>query len=187
MPLDLGAVRPDFLVAAGYKWLLGPYTLGFLYVAPDWHQGYPIEHNWITREGSEDFAGLVQYHDRFQPGARRYDMGEVSNFGLLPAGIESLRQLLTWGIPEIYETLSVRTATIAARAQDLGLTSVPGELRAGHYLGLRFGAAVPAGLPARLAEAKVHVSVRGNALRVTPHLWNSGEDVERLLRLLAEP
>jgi selenocysteine lyase/cysteine desulfurase len=186
MPLDLASVRPDFLVAATYKWLLGPYTLGFLYVAPKWHDGYPIEHNWITREGSEDFTSLVQFRDRFQQGARRYDMGEVSNFGSLPAAIESLRQLLTWGVPEIYRTLGVGTATIAARAADLGLTSVPGELRAGHYLGIRFGAAVPTGLPARLAEAKVYVSVRGNALRVTPHLWNSAQDVERLLTLLAE-
>jgi len=186
MPLDLAAVRPDFLVAAAYKWLLGPYTLGFLYVAPHRHQGTPIEQNWITREGSEDFAGLVQYHDRFQPGARRYDMGEVSNFGILPVAIESLRQLLAWGVPEIYRSLGLRTAAIAAGALDCGLTAVPADLRAGHYLGLRFSAGVPAGLAARLADAKIHVSVRGNALRVTPHLWNSGEDVERLLRQLSE-
>ena len=186
MPLDLAAVRPDFLVAATYKWLLGPYTLGFLYVAPHRHEGAPIEQNWITRDGSEDFAALVQYHDRFQPGARRYDMGEVSNFGMLPVAIESLRQLLAWGVPEIYQSLGLRTAAIAAGARECGLTAVPADLRAGHYLGLRFGAGVPAGLAARLAEAKIHVSVRGNALRVTPHLWNSGEDVERLLRQLSE-
>ena len=184
MPLDLGAVRPDFLVAAGYKWLLCPYSVGFLYVAPHRREGQPIEYNWIAREGSEDFAGLVRYRDGFQPGARRYDVGEMSNFGLLPAAIASLRQILVWNVPGIYHTLSARGAEIAARAADLGLNAVPADRRAGHYLGLRFPRGIPAGLPARLAEAKVYASVRGTALRVTPHLWNTDEDVERLFQVL---
>ncbi|HKB49188.1 MAG TPA: aminotransferase class V-fold PLP-dependent enzyme, partial [Ktedonobacterales bacterium] len=59
-PLSVGEVRPDFLVAATYKWLLGPYSMGFLYAAPEWRDGRPLEFNWIAREGSEDFAGLVK-------------------------------------------------------------------------------------------------------------------------------
>lgn len=43
-PLDLARVQPDFLVAVGYKWLLGPYGLGYLYVAPKWREcGIPLE------------------------------------------------------------------------------------------------------------------------------------------------
>lgn len=188
MPFDVAAVRPDFLVAAAYKWLLGPYTAGFLYVAPERQAGRPLEHNWIAREGSEDFAGLVLYCDRFQPGARRYDMGEVSNFALLPPAIVALRQLLSWGVGAIYETLSARAAEIAAPAAALGLGSVPAERRAGHYLGLRFPAGLPPGLPERLAAAKVYASVRGSSLRVTPHLWTTDQDVGRLFRVLgSEP
>ena len=186
MPLDLAAVLPDFLVAAAYKWLLGPYTVGFLYAAPRWHHGRPIEHNWIARMGSEDFSGLVRYEERFQAGARRYDMGEVSNFALLPVAIASLRQLLQWGVPNVYQTLSARVAEIAGRASELGLGAVPGHLRAGHYLGLRFSAGMPEGLAAALSYAKVYVSVRGSALRVTPHLWNTDADVERLVGVLRE-
>ncbi len=47
LPLDVAEVRPDFLVAAGYKWLMGPYSLGYLYVAPRWRTGRPLEHNWL--------------------------------------------------------------------------------------------------------------------------------------------
>jgi len=96
-PLDVSEVRPDFLVCAAYKWLLGPYSLGFLYVGEDYREGTPIEHNWISREGSEDFAGLVEYTDAYGPGARRYDVGERSNFVLLPMANEALRRILTWG------------------------------------------------------------------------------------------
>src|ERR1041385_5918195 len=111
-------------------------------------------------------------------------MGVCSTFGLPPVAIASLRQLLGWGVPDIYRTLSDRAGTIAARAAELGVGSVLADRRAGHYLGLRFPAGVPAVLPGRLADAKVYASVRGSALRVTPHLWNTDEDVERLIEVL---
>jgi selenocysteine lyase/cysteine desulfurase len=68
VPLDLAAARPDYLVAVGYKWLLGPFALGYLYVAERHRDGVPLEENWISRLGSEDFAGLVDYQERYQPG-----------------------------------------------------------------------------------------------------------------------
>jgi len=66
LPLDVKRVDADFVGVAGYKWLLGPYSLGFLYVAPRWQRGRPIEHNWIARKDSEDFAGLVNYSHDFK-------------------------------------------------------------------------------------------------------------------------
>jgi selenocysteine lyase/cysteine desulfurase len=186
LPFDVRAVDPDFMVAASYKWLLGPYSLGFLYVAPRHQQGRPLEHNWIVRAGSENFAGLVNYRDEMQPGARRFDVGERSNFALMPMAIAALQQLASWTVPAIGETLGVITATIAERAATFGLRAAPAALRAPHYLGLRFLDGIPSGLPERLAAAKVHVSVRGDAMRVTPHLYNNEADVERLLRVLAQ-
>jgi selenocysteine lyase/cysteine desulfurase len=67
LPFDLAAVRPDFLTTACYKWLLGPYSTGFLYVAPHRRDGHPLEEHWLGREGSEDFARLIDYRDAYQP------------------------------------------------------------------------------------------------------------------------
>lgn len=187
LPLHLAAVRPDFLVAAGYKWLLGPYSLGYLYVAEQHLEGRPIEFNWITREGAEDFSSLVRYREGFRPGARRFDVGEVSNFTLTPMARAGLGQLLDWGVEEIHASLSSLTGRLADAAVDLGLDVAPPGYRAGHYLGIRFPEGVPSPLVARLREAHIHVSVRGNALRVTPHLYNTEGDLDRLLHFLAEP
>jgi selenocysteine lyase/cysteine desulfurase len=184
LPFDLAAIRPDYLACAGYKWLLGPYSTGYLYVAPRWQDGRPLEHNWIARVGSEDFSGLVDYQDGYQPGARRFDVGERANFGLMPAAIAGLEQLLHWGQPATIETLSARTAQIAERARGLGLSALPAQLRAGHFLGLRFAGGVPAGLPGQLAQERVYVSLRGDSLRVTPHLYNNDADVDRLFEVL---
>lgn len=184
LPLDVRRVQPDFLVCAGYKWMLGPYSLGFLYVDPKYHGGAALEHNWIVRARSEDFSGLVDYRDAYQPGARRFDMGERSNFALMPQAIAAMRQILEWGVENIYATLSARNAAIAARARTLGLDSISQGLRAGHFLGLRFASGVPDGLGQRLEAENIHVSVRGAAMRVTPHLYNTDADIDRFFAVL---
>ena len=69
-------------------------------------------------------------------------------------------------------------------ARAIGLGSQPAQLRAGHFLGLRFAQGVPPGLLDVLAREKVYVSVRGSSVRVTPHLYNTDADVERLFTAL---
>ena len=184
MPLDFAAVRPDFAVAACYKWLMGPYGIGMLYVDPRHHGGRPIEHNWINRAGSEDFARLVDYRDDFQPGARRFDMGEKSNAPLLMGAGVGIDFLMEFGIEVIAQELARRTEAIAGKAHALGLTSAPIGTRAPHFLSLGFPEVVPDGLTERLAERQVHVSLRGSSLRVTPHLYNTARDSEVLLDTL---
>lgn len=184
LPFAIGDVQPDFVVAAAYKWLLGPYATGFLYAAPHRRDGRPLEQGWMARAGSEDFARLIDYQAGYQRGARRYDMGEAPNFGLLPMTCAAIEQLLAWGVDEIQATLRAKTEAIAARAAPLGLRASDPTLRAGHFLGLSFKDAAPPGLPERLAAAGVHISQRGRSLRVTPHLYNDAEDEDRLIAAL---
>jgi selenocysteine lyase/cysteine desulfurase len=183
-PLDVSEVQPDYLVSAAYKWLLGPYSLGFLYVSEAYREAVPIEHNWISREGSENFARLVEYTDAYAPGARRYDVGERSNFVLLPMAIEALRQILAWGVENIAASLRVLTDCIEEEAEKLGVEAVPKSVRAGHMIGLGLGPEAPEDLAVRLAEENVFVSVRGHNLRVSPHLYNTERDVGRLFDCL---
>lgn len=184
MPFNVADIQPDFVVCASYKWLLGPYSTGFLYVAPKWQNGTPLEENWIARKGSEDFRGLVDYAFEYQPGAVRFDMGERANFHLLPMMGTAIDQLLEWGVDNIAETLTAKTSGIAKRAEALGMSSAPGHLRAGHFLGLGMPGGVPQDLLSRLAEEKIFVSVRGDSVRVTPHLYNTDTDVDRLMEAL---
>ncbi|QPC98519.1 aminotransferase class V-fold PLP-dependent enzyme [Qipengyuania soli] len=181
MPIDFAAVRPDFAVAACYKWLMGPYGIGMLYVDPKHHAGRPIEHNWINRAGSEDFSRLVDYRDDFQPGARRFDMGEKSNPPLLMGAGAAIDFLLEFGVDAIAGTLADSTEAIAAEARELGLLAAPVGNRAAHFLALEFPDGVPDGLTETLAANHVFVSLRGASLRVTPHLYNSDADREALI------
>jgi selenocysteine lyase/cysteine desulfurase len=183
-PFDVSEVRPDFLIATSYKWLLGPYGVGFMYVGEEYREGKPIEHNWINRRGSQDFSGLVAYQDAFQPGARRYDVGERSNFALLPMAAEALRQLLDWGVENVSETIGTLTDLIEEKAGELGIVKIPKERRARHMIGLMLGPDAPDDLARRLTTHNVFVSVRGESVRVSPHLYNTEEDVDRLFEVL---
>jgi selenocysteine lyase/cysteine desulfurase len=183
-PFDVSEVRPDFLVAASYKWLFGPYGVGYMYVGEEYREGKPIEHNWINRRGSEDFSGLVDYQDAFQPGARRYDVGERSNFALLPMAAEALRQLIDWGVENVSETIGTLTDLVEERAGALGIVTIPKERRARHMIGLMLGPDAPDDLATRLTTHNVYVSVRGPSVRVSPHLYNTESDVYRLFDVL---
>jgi selenocysteine lyase/cysteine desulfurase len=185
-PFDVAEVEPNFLVASAYKWLLGPYGVGFLYVGEDYRDGAPIEHNWINRRGSENFSGLVGYEDAFQPGARRYDVGERSNFVLLPMANEALRQILDWGVENVSETVGTLTDVIEEEAKKRGIEAIPAQRRARHMVGLKLGSHAPQDLAARLAREGVFVSVRGESVRLSPHLYNTAEEVDRLFAALAE-
>jgi selenocysteine lyase/cysteine desulfurase len=184
LPFSAQAVQPDFAVAASYKWLLGPYSVGLLYVAPKWHRGIPLEENWIPRANSEDFSSLILYTKEYAAGARRFDMGERSNFALLPAAVRAMRQLLEWRVPQISETVGSLNRQLANAAAELGFSSPAEPLRAPHYLALRRKEPIPKELPEMLAREKVYVSVRGTSIRVSPHVYNTPEDCERLVACL---
>ena len=180
-PFDVKEVDPDFMATVGYKWLMGPFSLGFLYVSERYWNGQPLENNWIARKQSEDFAKLVEYRDEFQPGARRYDVAQRSNFALMPMAIEGLKQVSEWGVENIAETLSGLTGKVETEAIELGLTATPADRRVSHMIGIGFREGLPNGILDKLSQENVYVSVRGNSIRVAPHVYNSERDVDKLI------
>ena len=184
MPFSVREVQPDFLIASTYKWLLGPYSMGFLYADPKHHQGKPIEFHWIQPKHTEDFTGLALYEKEYQPGARRFDVGERSNFMLMPMVHAALQQILEWQVPKISKTLNKLTSEAANWAEQIGLQVAAADQRGPHFLGVGFPDGVPDGLLESLSKEQVFVSIRGESMRVSPHLFNNLQDLEKLFAIL---
>ena len=104
-------------MAVDYKWLLGPFGLGYLYVAEQHRDGRPLEENWISRLGSQDFAALVDYQDCYQPGAGRFDVGQRTHLETTPMAVAALRQLLDWGVPRVAVTWCGSPAAPSSRSR----------------------------------------------------------------------
>ena len=183
MEFDVKVVDPDFAVAAAYKWLLSPYATGYLYVAPRHQSGAPLEQNWINRSDAQDFTRLTDYRDSYDAGARRFDMGERSNHQLLPAALESLKLINGLGVADIARQCAATSTRIKEGVAPLGLLAdIPDQ--AAHYLSLSLPETAPADIAARLREQDIHASQRGPRLRISAHIYNTDEDVDRLVSAL---
>jgi len=178
-PLDINKIKPDFLITVGYKWLLGPYGLGYLYADDKYfNKGKPIEFSWLNKKGSEDFAKLIEYTDEFKPGAKRFDAGGYPSFIHIPMAIAALKQILEWGVENIQETLSLITKDIICIAKEHGIDIPASNSCVGHMIGIKVNEAHALGK--KLADNQIYISVRGTNLRIAPHLYNTIEDVKKL-------
>jgi selenocysteine lyase/cysteine desulfurase len=185
MPFSVEEVRPDLVVAAGYKWLLGPYSTALTWLGERFADGVPLEEGWIAREGSDDFQGLVDYTDAYGPGRVRFDVGERSNFALLPVLEASLAYVSDLGPAAIRDWCDTLTAPLLERARALGFGAEDDAFRARHLFGLR----MPEGLDLHqlrelLTARRIHVSLRGSALRVSPNVYNDTNDIAALTAAL---
>ncbi len=183
MAADVQAVEPDFLICASYKWLLGPYSLGFVYVHPRHQAGVPLEQGWINRPGAEDFSRLIDYVDELNPDASRFDMGERSNFQLLPIAIEGMKQIHRWGQQNIVDHLGDYTRRLRSDLEALGFESCDERFRSPHYLSVQHPE-LPEDVLAILAEKQIFLSKRGDSLRISPHLYNNDNDAAQLVQAL---
>ncbi|MFT7121544.1 MAG: selenocysteine lyase/cysteine desulfurase [Neolewinella sp.] len=178
-PFDVQKIRPDALVTGGYKWLMGPYGCGYAWYGPRMDNGQPIEENWVNRAGSEDFRNLVNYRDDYRPLAGRYSVGEHSNFIFTPMQIEALGQVNAWGTALIQQYTGDLWSAVEERMRSYGVI-IP-EHRANHLVGLRLPANMDNDkLAAEIKRRGLTVSYRGDAVRVSPHVYNTPEEMAEL-------
>ncbi len=189
LPCDVQRLRPDFIVAGAYKWLLGPYRFAYLYAAEKHHQGHPLEQGWGARLGSNDRGGLTRYSNELHGNARRFDVGEHADYIAVPMAAAALRQILAWGVSAIAESLSPLVDEIGERGEAMGLAATPKGYRSPHFLGLyfppdRFSEGASEALVEGLRSRNVFVSQRGASLRVAPYLFNNRRDLDRFFETL---
>lgn len=180
-PFDVESIRPDAVICAAYKWLLGPYSVALGWFGPRFDGGRPLEETWMAREGSEDFANQVNYRDEYRPFAARYDVGERSNFILLPMLNAALGQILAWSVEGIADYCERLSAPLIDEATALGFRVEEPQWRSPHLFGLFSESQdIMDRLQDELKQRRIHVARRGKAVRVAPHLYNDASDMEAL-------
>jgi selenocysteine lyase/cysteine desulfurase len=185
LPFDVMLIQPDALICAGYKWLLGPYSIGLAYYGEYFENRQPIEENWINRLNSEDFSQLVIYQSSYQEGSLRYDVGEHSNFILVPMLLKGIQQLNRWGVENIQSYCKSISEKPLSVLRQQGFWVEDEEYRSGHLFGIRILGKDPQRIKDALMRNKVYVSFRGEAIRVSPHIYNDERDMNKLVRVLS--
>jgi len=186
MPFSIDEIRPDFLVAAGYKWLLCPYGFSLLYVAEKWRNERPLEETWLARENAEDFTSLVNYSDTYAKGARRFEVGEKCTPTILPGAIAALEQIKSWKVREISDSLLNINNQIERHLDLFGFRMNKKSQRYPHILGAIIPDNFSGNLVNELKERNIFISQRGKSLRFAPHLHINKSDIDRLLKTITQ-
>lgn len=187
LPFDAREIQPDALVCGSYKWLMGPYSIGLAYYSSYFDQGKPVEENWINRKSSENFAGLVNYAIDYQPGALRYEVGEHSNFVLIPMLLEALKQVNAWKPKRIQEYCASITRKPIALLKEAGYWVEDEAFRGHHLFGVRLREGMQMDVVKKALQKKsISVSFRGDCIRVSPHLYNKESELMKLVNVLRQ-
>ena len=187
MPFDVQRVQPDALVVHCYKSMLSNYGLGFAVFSDRFLDASPLEESWLMRAGSENFARLVDYEDRYAPGMRRFDTSLRANPILIAMLEAACRLLIEWQPGRVREYLLKIERQSVDRMRSLGFEVADEAERCANL----FGVKLPAGMDAEvcrqhLARLQIHVAVRGSAVRVSPHVYNDERDLKQLTDALAQ-
>jgi selenocysteine lyase/cysteine desulfurase len=183
LPLDVRQTPVDFLAADGHKWLLGPQGAGVFYVRRELLDVlHPVEVGWNSVVDNHNFTRI---DFRLKPHAGRWESGTLNIAGILGLGA-SLELLLEMGRPAATARLFEVTDHLCERAQSIGLevfsSRMPTE-KSG-IVSLVVPGRDLQQVKRRCRDAGIIVNHRAGRLRVSPHCYNSHEEIDRLTELL---
>lgn len=188
-PVDCRSFDADHVVVAGYKWLFGPYSVSYLIVNPDRHSDHPIEiskYDQGTSNGAFSWAGgKLQYPEEWQPGARRFDVGEKANFCLIPLAVDGVRQVNEWTVAKIHERVAEISRTVKFELEERGFEVSGGQLRMPNILCANFGERA-SDVREQFDALRVCVSWMEDRARFSFHAFNDQEDIDRLVGALEQ-
>jgi selenocysteine lyase/cysteine desulfurase len=183
-PIDAPACDIDILACGGQKWLLSPWGTGFAYIRRELTKDLePREVGWMAVRGSRDFNRLVDYDLTWHDDASRFDVGTLP-YQDLAAFCASVELLLEVGIDCIHAHLGALVEPMISRLRDAGatvITPVDPTRRAG-IVTVRVKDAEAAST--QLAQEGIVCSLREGAIRLSPHLYCTREDVDRAVDVL---
>jgi selenocysteine lyase/cysteine desulfurase len=178
---DVKTLDPDFLIFPTYKWVLGPYGRAFVYVAKRRQDGVPLEQTSYGRRNVRAESAVYFADTRYQPDARRFDMGERDHFISMEMASIGMETMASWGAQAIVERLSSLTRRIAAGLAGLDVRHHEERFRAPHILSLGFSGDTLTRVMPALAAEQVYVAARLGRMRISPHVYNDEADVDRFI------
>ena len=183
-PLDVSETPVDLLATGGQKWLLSPWGSGFVYVRRDLIAGLePAVAGWLAFEGTDDFSRLTAYNPVFRPDARRFEMATLP-FQDFYGMTVSVGMLLELGVRDVAEYARSLAEPILKWADSRGVRVASPRDDAHRSAIVSVVAPKPAEAYHALKRARVVCSLREGAIRLSPHCYNTVEEIEKVVDVL---
>ncbi|HWE46142.1 MAG TPA: aminotransferase class V-fold PLP-dependent enzyme [Caulobacteraceae bacterium] len=190
VPIDVQASGVDFLSCSTFKWLMGDFGCGFLYVRPDlipklkrtefgYHQ--PKDLAYHAFPGDKPGPVLFEAEPNDTTAAGRFEVGSTGE-GAEAAAAVSLKNLLAWGVPNLQaarQPLMDRLYDkLSAHYQPMTPKGSRSSIIAFSLIGARDK------LRSRITEARINIQLYPNRFRISPSVYNTPEDIDRLIGVL---
>ncbi|MEM3874181.1 MAG: aminotransferase class V-fold PLP-dependent enzyme [Candidatus Bathyarchaeia archaeon] len=183
IPIDVKREGVDFLATACYKWLLSPTGAAYLYVREDLIEKFePSYIGWASVK--QEIFETVDFWDiwnlRLSETASRFEVGTPSFLSFVGAA-EAIKMLLSFGIENIEKRVLKLTDHLIEAVKALGLElQTPEEPK--HRSGIvNFKIDKPKEIAEQLRRMGIVVSARANGIRVSPHFYNTEEEIDKLI------
>jgi cysteine desulfurase / selenocysteine lyase len=185
LTLDLARVHVDILACGAQKWLLSPWGSGFTYVRGGLIGGMePPNVGWTAVKASEDYARLLDYDLTWRDDARRFELLTLPYQDFVGMN-ESLGLILELGPEAVSAHISGLAERVVswARAEGISLVTPADPDRRAGIVAIRVDDA--ARRSDALRDAGVVHSLREGSIRLSPHCFNTGQEIDRALELLS--
>ncbi len=181
-PLDLHALPVDIFASGAQKWQLGPWGTGFVYVRRELVTSLePLDVGWACMKSSTDYTRLTEYEFDFFDDARRFEVVTLAyhDFAVANASTALLLELGVANVAAHIEGLATRIVNWAQSRRDVRLVTPADPLRRAGVVS--FAPAALDAMAARLTQAHVNFTVREGAIRLSPHVYNTVEEIDAVL------
>jgi cysteine desulfurase/selenocysteine lyase len=189
VPMNIRELGATMAVCSGYKWLLGPYGAGFFWIANEWIERLPLGAVYfMALEGAREFHAMPAENLQPVPGARRWDSAETANFTNLAAFESSLDLVLSIGLDLVARHVDGLVGELIERLprNRCVLASPEERSKRGPYVCVSaLKREETTALYDKVRAAQIHVSLRDNANRIAPYLYNTSEEISRLIEVLS--
>jgi selenocysteine lyase/cysteine desulfurase len=185
-PIDVRATPVDALVSAGFKWLCGPYGTGLCWLRPELFDTlHPTKLYWLSALTADDLAAPSLELETITPRrAGRHDIFGTANFFNSVPFAASVELLLEYGIGEIRDYVDGLVVRLLDGVERSRFQLVSSEVTRSTLVLLEPVAEPSEAVFDRLTAARVHVAHRRGRIRISPHVYNTGADIDRALDLL---
>lgn len=157
--------------------------MALTYFSEYYNNGVPIEEAWLNRKNSNVFSKLSDYEKEYRPNATRYNVGQTSNFILMPILRESLKQIIQWQPNKIQQYCAELNKPLIAYLKSLNVEFEEEAFFCNHIFAPQLPQEINLErLKENLTKNKIHLSVRGKYLRISINVFNNEEDIQKLIQ-----
>jgi len=184
--MDAKAWKLSLLSVGAYKWMLGPYGGGFAYLDPAWFDRItPAYITWTAAQGAEDYNALPRGDYKLVSTARRYDEPETASFLNRAGLIRSAEFLTEIGVAAVNRHITALLQRLEAELPRPFRRRSSSSRLAGPIFSIEADdVSTVRQAYEQLKAANFRTSLRDDGIRVSPHIYNTEDDIDRFLRVL---